>query len=140
MQPNTHWSAHDTCAVKEGHNSYILGIAFIRDCTSKAGCMEAVNWLSIGQFYVWQCETIGWVLEGSYDKSFVCNCFMIHAEYTIEDSGVLSNKISQEIICVVFDLILLYFMWLAILFLILQNICRRDSVFNFSTLDRKSVV
>ena len=26
MQPNTHWSAHDTSTAKEGNNSYILGI------------------------------------------------------------------------------------------------------------------
>ena len=43
-------SAHDTCAVKEVHNSYLLGIAFVRDCTSKVGCLEAVNWISIGHF------------------------------------------------------------------------------------------
>ena len=30
MQENTHWSAHDTCAVKEGNNSYLLGIAQAR--------------------------------------------------------------------------------------------------------------
>ena len=50
MQPKTHWISHDTCAVKEGQNSYLLGIEFIRDCASKTGYLEAVNWLSIGQF------------------------------------------------------------------------------------------
>ena len=50
MQLNTHWSAHDTCAVKEGHNSYILGITFIGYCASKTDYLEVVNWLSIGQF------------------------------------------------------------------------------------------
>ena len=43
MQQNTHWSAHDTCTVKEAQNSF-------KDCASKAGCLEAVNWLSISQF------------------------------------------------------------------------------------------
>ena len=30
MKPKTHWSAHDTCIVKEGNNSYLLGIAQAR--------------------------------------------------------------------------------------------------------------
>ena len=58
MQPNTHWSAHDTCTVKEGNNSYLLGIASIRDYIIKAGCLEAENWLCVGQFCLGQCETV----------------------------------------------------------------------------------
>ena len=71
-----------------------LRIFTITDFTSKAGCLKANNWLCVGQFFIWQCETISWVLEGSCEKGFVCNCFMIHAYYTIEDSGFLSCKLS----------------------------------------------
>ena len=58
MQENTHWSSHDTCVVKAGKNSYLLGIFTIRDCASKAGCLEAENWLCVGQFCISQRETI----------------------------------------------------------------------------------
>ena len=60
--------------------------------------------------FVWQCETISWVLEGSCENIFVCNYFMIHAEYTIEDSGVFSCKLSlgNYLCCVWFDSSLLH--------------------------------
>ena len=58
MQPNTHWIAHDPCVVKEGKNSYGIGIAFHMNCASKVGCLEAKNWLSVGKFFPGQCETI----------------------------------------------------------------------------------
>ena len=48
--------------------------------------------------------------------------------------GFLVVIFPREIICVVCDLSFFMFMWLAIVFLIPQNIFRSDSVFNFSTL------
>ena len=110
MQPNTHWSSHDTFTVKEGHNSYILGILSIEDCAIKACYLEVGNWLSIGQFYVWECETISWVLKGSCEKIFLCNCFLIHAEYRIEDNDIFSNNISLRnyLCCAWFDSSLLH--------------------------------
>ena len=33
-------------------NFYLLGIYSIRDCASKARCLEAENWLCVGQFCI----------------------------------------------------------------------------------------
>ena len=57
-------------------------------------------------------------------------------EYTIEDSGVLSSKLSPGIsgVVVLIYSSLLHKIGNCVVFYFLQDICRSDSIFNFSTL------
>ena len=64
------------CVVKEGCNSYLIGIIFTRDCMSKVDKGWARNWLCIGPIFLDHCEMIGRVYEVLM-STHALYCFMI---------------------------------------------------------------